>query len=100
MHFVAQQALCNALGASGLHWVWAIDATPGPRLRFVRRQVNGKPHAAFKFREHAARAIGAARTSVTKGAFSTTRDDKLLQSCIINIVIVSNLKQACLVFFA
>jgi hypothetical protein len=24
IHFVAQQALCNALGASGLHWVWAI----------------------------------------------------------------------------
>jgi hypothetical protein len=34
MHFVAQQALCNALGASGLHWVWAIDATSGPRLSF------------------------------------------------------------------
>jgi len=33
---VAQQALCNALGASGLHWVWAIDAASGPRLRFVR----------------------------------------------------------------
>ena len=31
---VAQQALCNALGASGLHWVWAIDATSGPRLSF------------------------------------------------------------------
>jgi hypothetical protein len=39
---VAQQALCNALGASDLHWVWAIDATSGPRFRFVRRQVNGK----------------------------------------------------------
>jgi hypothetical protein len=23
IHFVAQQALCNALGALGLHWVWA-----------------------------------------------------------------------------
>jgi hypothetical protein len=34
IHFVAQQAPCNALGASGLHWVWAIDATSGPRLSF------------------------------------------------------------------
>ena len=32
---MAQQALCNALGVSDLHWVWAIDATSGPRLRFV-----------------------------------------------------------------
>ena len=36
IRFVAQQALCNALGASGLHWVWAIAATPGSRLIFVR----------------------------------------------------------------
>jgi hypothetical protein len=31
---VAQQALCNALGATGLHRVWAIDASSGPRLLF------------------------------------------------------------------
>ena len=35
IRFVAQH-LCNALGVSGLHWVWAIDAASGPRLRFVR----------------------------------------------------------------
>jgi hypothetical protein len=34
IHFVAQQVLCNALGASGLHWVWAIDAASGSRLFF------------------------------------------------------------------
>jgi hypothetical protein len=33
---VAQQVLCNALGASGLHWAWAIDAASGPWLRFIR----------------------------------------------------------------
>ena len=33
---VAQQALCNALGASGLHWVWAIAASSGSRLLFFR----------------------------------------------------------------
>jgi hypothetical protein len=31
---VAQQALCNALGVSDLHWVWAIAASSGPRLFF------------------------------------------------------------------
>ena len=36
IHFVAQQALCNALGASGLHWVWAIAASSGSRLLFFR----------------------------------------------------------------
>jgi hypothetical protein len=30
-----QQALCNAIGTSGLHWVWAIAAASGPRLLFV-----------------------------------------------------------------
>jgi hypothetical protein len=51
MHFVAQQALCNALGASGLHWVWAIDAASGSRLSFqdgrgasISRHV-GRTHA-------------------------------------------------------
>jgi hypothetical protein len=31
---VARQALCNAPGASCLHWVWAIDASSGSRLSF------------------------------------------------------------------
>jgi len=34
---VAQQVLCNALGASGLHWAWAIDAASGPWLHLSGR---------------------------------------------------------------
>ena len=43
VHFATQQALCNALGASGLHWVWAIDATSGPRSLFRAAKLACQP---------------------------------------------------------